>query len=96
MLGVIVPIVLYPFLSYVEPLRRTYSPSNLERFIWSAAPYLWPAAPIVPGREGDMRDSIVLWAISLLLNAVIYSVVGLLLWHLARLFAKLRTKSRPA
>ena len=55
-LGVIVPIVLYPFLSYSEPLSRTYSPSNLERSIWSAAPYLWPAAPVAPGRQGNIRD----------------------------------------
>lgn len=92
-LGVIVPIVLYRFVSYVHPLPRPSTYSSLERFLWTVVPYLWPSAPVLlSAREGDIRDSIVFWVMSLLLNSAIYSVVGLTLWHLGRLVAKLRTK----
>jgi hypothetical protein len=95
-LGVVVPIALYPFVSYTHPLQRSNTYNSLERFLWSVVPYLWPSAPIVSVPEGDIRDVIVLWVISLLLNAAIYSVAGFGLWHLARLVAKLRTRSLAA
>jgi hypothetical protein len=92
-LGAIVPILLYPFVSYTHPLPQ--QPRIYDGFLWSIVPYIWPLAPVVPVREGDRSESIVVWAISLTMNAAIYSAVGFVLSRLGRLVAKLKPKRGP-
>jgi hypothetical protein len=86
--GIVVPIVLLPFLSYAHPLPRNYVYTRVDRFVDSVAPYLWPSAPIVP--RGDTRGkAVMLWAMSLGINALIYLSVYYMLWYLGHFVTRL-------
>ncbi len=94
-LGLVVPAVLYPFVSYTRPLTRG-GYTGVDRFLWAVVPYLWPSAPVVPTAGSARGDTVVFWAISLALNALIYSAAGWSLWRVARFIGKLRAGSRPS
>ncbi len=88
-LGFIVPIAFHFLSYYVDQQPRAHY--NLGRFLWSVIPYLWPSAGVLlPAHAGDIRDSIVFWAMSLVLNVAIYSAVGFGLSRLSGLVAKLQ------
>src|ERR1700683_4381843 len=92
-LGLFIPIVLYSLVSFADRDLRTHS--RLSRFLWSIAiPYLWPsAAALLPATANNLGDSIAFWTMSLVLNMVIYAVVGFALSRLSRFAFGSGTKS---
>jgi hypothetical protein len=81
-LGVFVPIMLYPVVAYERPLPR--GSDHLAGRLATLVPYLWPSAPIVPIDRREIGTAVVYWAISLGLNVLIYSIAGWALWRAAR------------
>ena len=92
--GLFIPIVLYSLVSFADRDLRTHS--RLSHFLWSIAiPYLWPsAAALLPATANNLGDSIVFWTMSLVLNVVIYAVMGFALSRLSRFASGSGTKSK--
>jgi hypothetical protein len=93
-LGLVVPIALYPIVAYEGPLQQ--GSRGLAPALGPIVPYLWPSAPVVAASAGGMRDVAVSWAISLGLNALVYSGVGWIVWRVARFVAWLRMRSQAS
>jgi hypothetical protein len=93
-LGLFIPIALYSLVSFADRDLRTHS--RLSHFLWAIAiPYLWPsAAALLPATANNLGDSIVFWTMSLVLNMVIYAVVGFALSRLSRIACGPGTKSK--
>jgi hypothetical protein len=87
MVGLLVPVVVYPLWQWVNNGRNLQSKVNFEDF----ATVVWPSSILLMALEGSGSaiSRSIIFAVSIAINGLLYAGVGLLLWGIGRAWNRL-------